>query len=39
MTQVDPTNDAFQQIFAQRRQAVNSLVEQFEGLVGKDAPN
>ena len=39
MTQIDPTDDALQQIFAQRRQAVNTLVEQFEGMVAKDVPN
>jgi len=33
----EPTQEALAQIFTQRRQAVNSLVEQLKGLVGKEA--
>jgi hypothetical protein len=37
MGQVESTNETLAQIFIQRRQAVNNLVEQFKGLVGKNA--
>jgi hypothetical protein len=39
MSQEESTDDALAQIFTQRRKAVNGLVEQLKGLVGKDASN
>ena len=37
MGRVEPTDETLAQIFIQRRQAVNNLVGQFKGLVGKNA--
>ena len=37
MSHGESTNETLAQIFTQRRQAVNNLVEQFKGLVGKNA--
>jgi hypothetical protein len=37
MSHGEPTQETLAQIFTQRRQAVNSLVGQLKGLVGKEA--
>jgi hypothetical protein len=37
MNQVESTNETLSQIFIQRRQAVDNLVGQFKGLIGKNA--
>jgi hypothetical protein len=37
MGRVEPTDETLAQIFIQRRQAVNNLVGQFKGQVGKNA--
>jgi hypothetical protein len=39
MSHGEPTQETLAQIFTQRRQAVNNLVEQLKGLVGKEASN
>jgi hypothetical protein len=39
MSHGDPTQETLAQIFTQRRQAVNNLVEQLKGLEGKEASN
>lgn len=39
MSHGESTDDALALIFTQRRQAVNNLVEQLKGLVGKGASN
>ena len=39
MSNGEPTQETLAQIFTQRRQAVNNLVEQLKGLVGKETSN
>jgi hypothetical protein len=39
MSNGEPTQETLAQIFTQRRQAVNNLVEQLKGLVGKEVSN